>query len=411
MSVGTKVTWTRVIAACAIVGATLTACSSEPSSWVPSTAPTAPDAPDPAQARIAIEPGDDAREVSPVKPVTVRASDGTLNKVSLTSPAGKEVKGTLSEDKKSWTSGEPLGYGNRYTVTAEAAGAGGKTVREKAAFTTVEPAQTVFPSFFPPPGKPATVGVGQPIAVIFDKPPTDQKAAERALKVTTTPATEGGWYWWDDRTVHWRPKAHWTPATKVTVDAKIYGVNLGDGMYGETDRTLKLTIGPAKVATIDDHAHKMVVTVNGKTVKTFPVSMGRGGVIRGEGGKKISLLTPSGTYVAQEKYKVKRMNSGSYGLPSNASLGYDEKIPLAVRISNSGIFVHSAPWSVADQGHRNVSHGCVNLSPAAGAWFYQNFSYGDIVTIKNTGARLDPTDGFGDWNIPWDKWLEGSALR
>lgn len=391
-----------LLACCVVVAALLGACSSE--DGTPS-----PENPDEHEPKIAIKPGDAAKDVSPVDPVKVSVSGGELDSVTVTNPAGKEVTGSLSEDGKSWQTAEPLGYDKEYTVKAAASGKGGKSTSE-ASFTTLRPDGTVYPSFFPPPGKPATVGVGQPIAVIFDKPPADRETAERALKVTATPATEGGWYWWDDRTLHWRPKSYWKAGTKVTVDAKIYGVDLGDGMYGETDRSLNLTIGPAKIATIDDKTHKMIVTVNGKTVKTFPVSMGRPGAVTVKG-KKISFKTPSGTYVAQEKYKVKRMNSGSYGLPSNASLGYDEKIPLAVRISNSGIFVHSAPWSVADQGRRNVSHGCVNLSPAAGRWFYDNFSYGDVVTIKNTGTRLEPTDGFGDWNIPWAEWLEGSALN
>ncbi|HEV7651806.1 MAG TPA: Ig-like domain-containing protein [Actinophytocola sp.] len=381
----------------------LAACSTE--AGTPS-----PENPDEHGPKIATTPGDDADDVSPVKPVEVKVSGGELDSVSMTNEAGKDLPGELAEDKTSWRSSEPLGYAKEYTLKATASGKGGKATSEST-FTTLKPDQTVFPSFYPPPGKPATVGVGQPIAVIFDKPPADRKAAEKALKVTTTPQTEGGWFWWDDRTLHYRPHNYWKAGTKVKVDANIYGVDLGGGMYGETDRTLNLTIGPAKVATIDDRTHRMVVTVNGKQVKTFPVSMGRGGTIKGTGGKKISLVTPSGTYVAQEKYKVKRMTSSSYGLPSNASLGYDEKIPLAVRISNSGIFVHSAPWSVADQGHRNVSHGCVNLSPSAGLWFYQNFGYGDIVTIKNTSKHHEPTDGFGDWNIPWDKWLEGSALN
>jgi len=359
--------------------------------------------------KITSTPRDDAKDVSPVEPVEVRVADGALDSVAMTNADGKEVKGELADDKKSWRTAEPLGYDREYTLKAAASGKGGKATSETS-FKTVAPAETVYPSFFPPPGKPSTIGVGQPIAVIFDKPPADKEAAERALEVTTTPAAEGGWFWWDSRTLHYRPRDYWKPGTKVTVNAKIYGVDLGDGMYGETDRALNVTIGPEKVATIDDRAHKMVVTVNGKAIKTFPVSMGRPGSITVKG-KKISFVTPSGTYVAQEKYKVKRMNSGSYGLPSNASLGYDEKIPLAVRISNSGIFVHSAPWSVADQGRRNVSHGCVNLSPANGRWFYDNFHPGDIVTIKNTGAKLDPTDGFGDWNIPWEKWLEGSALK
>ncbi|MFI7679471.1 Ig-like domain-containing protein [Actinophytocola sp. NPDC049390] len=354
-------------------------------------------------------PEDAAEKVSPIEPIEVRAGNAKLDSVSVTNPQGKQVTGALSADKTRWTSTEPLGYGRQYTVRAVARSADGKETRKTVSFTTLRPDQTVFPSFFPPPSI-TTVGVGQPIAVIFDKPPADRAAAERALKVTATPATEGGWYWWDDRTVHWRPKEYWRPGTKVTVEAKIYGVKLGDGMYGETDRTLNLTIGPAKIATIDDRTKKMTVTVNGKTVHTFPVSMGRPDSVT-VNGKKISFITPSGTYVAQEKYKVKQMSSATYGLPSDAALGYDSRIPLAVRLSNSGIFVHAAPWSVADQGVRNVSHGCINLSPEAGRWFYDNFGYGDVVTVSNTSTRLEPTDGFGDWNIPWEEWLEGSALR
>ena len=105
------------------------------------------------------------------------------------------------------------------------------------------------------------------------------------------------------------------------------------------------------------------------------------------------------------------MSSASYGLPTDYSLGYDSQIPLAVRLSNSGIFAHSAPWSVADQGVRNVSHGCINLPPDAAQWFYDTFGYGDIVTVTGTSTQLAPDDGYGDWNIPWDKWLQGSALN
>ena len=59
----------------------------------------------------------------------------------------------------------------------------------------------------------------------------------------------------------------------------------------------------------------------------------------------------------------------------------------AVRIDNSGNFVHSAPWSVGDQGERNVSHGCINISPDNAKWFYDNFGSGDPIVIKNSPAR------------------------
>jgi hypothetical protein len=78
-------------------------------------------------------------------------------------------------------------------------------------------------------------------------------------------------------------------------------------------------------------------------------------------------------------------------------------------LSNGGIFIHSAPWSVAYQGIRNVSHGCININPAAAQWFYNTFSYGDIVQVTGTSTTLASHDGFGDWNIPWATWLQGSA--
>ena len=166
-------------------------------------------------------------------------------------------------------------------------------------------------------------------------------------------------------------------STNSKINFSYVALGLGGGMYGETDRTLTLTIGPAKIATVDDATHQMTVTIDGQVARTIPVSMGRDESITVDG-KVISFVTPSRIYVAQEKYEVKQMSWASYGLPTSYDLGYDSAIPLAVRLSNSGIFAHSAPWSVADQGVRNVSHGCINLPPDAAQWFYDTFSYGDI---------------------------------
>jgi hypothetical protein len=85
-------------------------------------------------------------------------------------------------------------------------------------------------------------------------------------------------------------------------------------------------------------------------------------------------------------------------------------VEYASRLSNSGIFVHAAPWSVADQGRRNVSHGCLNVSTADAAWFYANFGRGDVLQVANAGPALQVWDGFGDWNESWSDWQAGSAL-
>jgi lipoprotein-anchoring transpeptidase ErfK/SrfK len=378
--------------------------TSNPASPVASTSSAAPVS----RAVITSNPPDAATGASVIDPVVVRAANGTLDAVTVTNPDGKEITGALSADRTSWTSGEPLGYGRSYRIEAAARDTAGLATSSSASFTTVAPAGVIFPSFEPPPDR-AQVGVGQPLSVIFDKAPPDKAAAERALTVTSVPAQPGGWYWTDERTVHYRPQIYWQAGTKITVDARVYGVSLGGGMYGETDRTMNLTIGPSKIASVDDATHQMTVTIDGQVVRTIPVSMGRNESTTVDG-KEISFVTPSGIYVAQEKYDVKQMNSSTYGLPTSYDLGYDSAIPLAVRLSNSGIFAHSAPWSVADQGVRNVSHGCINMPPDAAQWFYDTFSYGDIVTVTGTSTQLAPDDGYGDWNIPWDQWLQGSAL-
>lgn len=385
------------VAAATPTGATT---SSSTSSTASSTLDTGP--------RITTIPAPNSRNVSPIAPVVVKIATGTITDASITTPEGRVLSGSVSADHRTWTSTEPLGYNRHYTIQASATDTTG-TSTQTSTFTTLKPRATVFPSFFPNPGM-KTIGIGQPLVVIFDKSPVDRAAAERALTVTTVPKVQGSWYWWDDRTVHYRPKDYWKPGTKITVDAKVYGLDLGAGMYGETDRTLKLTVGRSKIAKIDDAAKQMKIYVDGKLTQTVPVSMGMDKAIT-VNGKKISFVTPSGIYVAQERYKVKQMSSASYGLPTTYDLGYDSAIPLAVRISNSGIFVHSAPWSVKDQGVRNVSHGCININPTAAKWFYDNFSYGDIVEITGTSTKLGPKDGFGDWNIPWEQWRAGSALN
>jgi lipoprotein-anchoring transpeptidase ErfK/SrfK len=367
------------------------------------------DAPVVPPARLALRPANGARNVSPVTPVSVVAAAGTLSTVAVRNDAGKQVRGTLSADRTRWTSAEPLGYAKTYAVSATAVNSAGKPTKTNGTFSTVTPVTYTMPFIFPGPGL-KTVGIGQPITVHFDEAITDRAAAERALTVTASPATQGGWDWFDNQNVHYRPKTYWRPGTHVTVTAKVYGVHVGGGIYGQQDARSSFTVGPSRVATVDDHTHMMTVRISGKVVRHIPVSMGRGGSIT-VNGKTIYFTTASGPHVVQEKYAVKKMSSASYGLPVSSPLGYEENIPLAVRVSGDGEFVHAASWSVAQQGVRNVSHGCINISPANAQWFYNTFTYGDIVDIKNTGAKLQAGNKYGDWMVPWSEWLAGSALH
>jgi lipoprotein-anchoring transpeptidase ErfK/SrfK len=359
-------------------------------------------------ARLALQPANGASNVSPMSPVTVRAAEGRLSAVTVTNGVGKKVQGSWSTDRTKWTSAEVLGYSKTYTVTAVAVNSAGAQTRLTSRFSTVTPVTFTMPYLFPAGLK--TVGVGQPITVHFDEAITDKAAAERALKVTTSPYTAGGWYWFDNQNVHWRPKSYWKPGTHVTVDANVYGVNVGGGIYGQQDAHTSFTIGPARILSIDNSTHMGVARINGKVVRHVPVSMGRGGSIK-VNGKTIYFSTASGPHVMQEKYAIKHMDSSTYGLPVDSPLGYSEDIPLAIRLTADGEFLHAASWSVAQQGVRNVSHGCVNISPANARWFYDNWGYGDIVDIKGTGVPLSRSNRFGDWMIPWSEWQSGSALH
>ena len=63
---------------------------------------------------------------------------------------------------------------------------------------------------------------------------------------------------------------------------------------------------------------------------------------------------------------------------------------------------------MGSQGHANVSHGCVNVAPDAAQWFYGFSRRGDIVNVVGSPAKLEPTNGWGDWNVPWDQWANAT---
>jgi lipoprotein-anchoring transpeptidase ErfK/SrfK len=329
-------------------------------------------------------------------PVTVSAGAGVLGAVSLINEQGRLVKGELSPDGVTWRSAEPLGYNKQYTLNAEALGLAGVT-RSSATFETHSPKNLTMPYVLPNDGE--VVGVGQPIAVRFDENIPDRLAAQRAITVTANPPVEGAFYWLSNREVRWRPAEYWKPGTSVEVQVKTYGVDLGDGLFGQDDVTTRFTIGDEVVATADDARKTMTVRINGAVVKTMPISMG-----------KNTTPTDNGTYIIGDRYSFLVMDSSTYGVPVNSPDGYRTEVNWATQMSYSGIYVHSAPWSVGSQGRANVSHGCLNASPDNARWFYDTTKRGDIVEVINTlGPTLSGTDGLGDWNIPWEQWRTGNA--
>jgi lipoprotein-anchoring transpeptidase ErfK/SrfK len=344
---------------------------------------------------LAVTPADKAGNVAPGDPVTVTATDGKLTQVQVTNQEGKPVAGALAPDGTKWESSEALGYSKTYTVNATGQGTDGKPANSSSTFSTVKPGRQIGVSINPAEG--STVGVGQPLAFYFSSNVQDKAAAEKAIKVTTEPSTEGAFYWFRDNEVHWRPKDYWKSGTKISINAAIYGKALGPNVFGKEDRKSNVTIGKKIVAVADGASHQMTVSVDDQVVKTAPISMGK----RGH-------ETPNGTYVVMTEQQNYTMDSGTYGVPADSPGGYRTKIAVASRLSNSGIFYHSAPWSVRQQGNSNVSHGCINLSLENSRWMQEIGNRGDIFVVQNSGGKpLQSWDGLGDWQIPWDQWLKG----
>ncbi|WP_428981455.1 L,D-transpeptidase [Nocardia brasiliensis] len=336
--------------------------------------------------------------VSPGVPLAFNVEDGRFTNVTLVNAQDKPVAGKLAADGRSWETTEVLGYGKTYRLKADAIGLGGAN-SATLSFTTSSPDSQTKPYLLP--GEGDVVGIGQPVAIQFDENIPDRRAAQDAIKITTEPPVEGAFYWVNNREVRWRPENFWAPGTKVTVNVNVYGRDLGNGLYGQDNIQSFFTIGDAQIFTADDNTKQVVVERNGEVIKTMPTSMG-----------KNSTPTDNGIYIVGDKFDKMIMDSSTYGVAVNSPDGYKTPVDYATRISYSGIFFHSAPWSVGQQGYSNTSHGCLNLSPANAQWVYQNAKRGDITIVKNTvGGTLSGTDGLGDWNIPWSVWKAGNADR
>ncbi len=355
----------------------------------------------PAQVRLA--PADGSADVSPVAPVEISVTDGELTAVTVVDGTGAEVPGEVAdgdtEGTDVWMPATELTYGTTYTLTATAEGeaSGADPVEATSTFTTVTPGSLTTPSVGPLDG--TTVGVGMPIRVYFEHPVTDRAAVESHLLVSSSTPTDGVWSWVDDSEVHFRPSDYWPAHTEVTLEADLYGVGLGDGVWGAKDRRVSFSVGDRHVSIADAATHTLEVYDGDRLVQTYPMSAG-------------SPDTPSynGPHVVTEMNRERIMDSSTYGVPVDSPDGYRTPVEWAVRLSDSGEFVHAAPWSVAQQGRENVSHGCINLSTENARWFFEFSQPGDVVEIRNSDAGTLTSD-ISDWTVPWDQWRAGSALE
>lgn len=341
-----------------------------------------------------------ARGVPVDKVVTVSAEGGKVEDVVVSTPKGVHISGKLNPARTTWTADELLEPGTTYTITGSAVNADGTASKLRSRFETKDLTldEQTYPSVAPLAGE--TVGVGMPVIVTFDVPVTDKASFERHMHVISKPAQQGSWYWLSDKEAHWRPRTYWKAGTDVSVKVDVNSVSAGNGIYGQEDRDVSFHVGDAHVYKIDTRTDEMKVFSNGKLLRTIPVTTGMPG-----------FTTRSGTKVIIEKYASKEMNSATIGIDPNSANGYDiDNVQWAMRLTYSGEFLHAAPWSVASQGHANVSHGCTGMSTANAYWLYHMTRRGDVVQTVGSNRPMEFGNGYGDWNMSWQDYKLGSAL-
>ncbi|MFJ8634819.1 Ig-like domain-containing protein [Streptomyces sp. NPDC093568] len=337
------------------------------------------------------------------EPVKVTAAGGRLTSVTVTDGEGHRLAGKVAADGRSWVSDRKSVPGAAYTVTAATRSEGGTAKSTRASFSTAEAGKVNKVDWRP--GTGSTVGVAQPISLVFDNPVGNKAEVEKQLRITASNDTEGSWGWirdWSGRDrVDWRPKEYWKPGTKVTLNAELNGTDSGaDGGWFVRDYTTTFTIGARQIVEVDLDSHRLTLVRDGETVRRIPVSGGT------PGGDKRSWR---GTAVLMAKEGTINMNSETVGLAD----AYNKMVDYSMRLTWSGMYAHAAPWNARYFGNANHSSGCIGMSDANAAWFYGQVRPGDPfeITGKDTKGVVAPGNGFGAWNLSWAEWQRKSALR
>lgn len=349
---------------------------------------------------VAFFPRAGAVDVAPNAQIVVFGTAGRLTAVRVTGPDGRSVGGAFAASARQWHSQGLLAPTSSYRIIATTVGRSGLTVNASSTFRTLTPAGLVGATVFPAGG--ITVGVAQPIVIRFDHF-VDSDAARAGVvshfTVTESRPVPGGWHWFSARELHFRPQQFWPVGEQVTVSADLEGWDAGNGLWGAGRQRVQFVIGDAHVAVANLATHQMTVSDNGRPIGVYPFSGGRP-----------TDPTMNGTHIVLDRESVVRMVSSTNGIPVNSPDGYDELVYQDVHISDSGEYVHAAPWSVNSQGQSNVSHGCINLSPANALTFFGFSRVGDVVEVVGGPRPPAPGDhGVMDWETSWNQWTAATV--
>jgi lipoprotein-anchoring transpeptidase ErfK/SrfK len=374
-------------AATAAAGLLMAACSSgSPAPATPAASHSAARASAAAaRAQLHISPGNGHHDVNPGRGVTVTAASGKIKTVTVTS-GHQTVGGSLNGAQTVWRNRWALEPSRDYTVRATAVNSSGTTITTTSSFHTLTPAASDTAMIFE--GYKQSYGVGIPIRITFSSPVANKAAVEKSLQIKSSKPVTGAWYWDGNQTLYFRTMNYWPAGTTVSFNGHLDGVEASPGVFFTADLTQTFDIGPSLVVVASTKTHHLNVFYKGKLWGHWPISSGRPG-----------LDTVDGTYITLEKGNPVRMVGN----------GYNELVNDAVRFTYSGDYLHSAPWSVGEQGFTNVSHGCLNLSPEHAAMYYNLATPGDPVTVIGSPKAGRWDDGFTVWFLTWKQLLKGSA--
>jgi lipoprotein-anchoring transpeptidase ErfK/SrfK len=338
-------------------------------------------------ARIRITPADNRQNAPTTSGISVTVSHGTLEGVKVDT-TGDPVSGDLNAARTAWHSRWTLDTETHYSVVARAVDTNGKPAVARSSFRTFTPARTFRTQIFE--GYQQEYGVGMPVILQFSEPIANKRAIERSLELWSSNPVVGTWYWDGDQTLYFRPRSYWPTQTKIRFVGHLNGIEGSPGVYGVHTLTQSFHIGRSLISVADTQTHHVQIFLDKKLFGDWPMSSGRPGDD-----------TPNGTYLTIDKSNPVLM----------VGPGYHIEVPWSVRFTWSGDYMHDAFWSVGEQGFTNVSHGCVNLSPANAETYYKMAVPGDPVTITGSPKGGTWDNGWTVWFLSWRDLVKGSLLH
>lgn len=371
--------------------------SSQSSSATPSPTPTKNFA-----GSVEVVPAAEQVEINPVDPVTVSVTGGKFTSVEVVTMDAQEhpvpAVGELNSEKTVWTSADPLLFNSEYTVRWHAEDSEGTAGTGESTFSTVSAANEADVMTNIAEG--AEYGVGQIIELNFSEPVVNKAEVEKAIVVTGGGDMPGKIRWYSDTMARYRPQNYWAPRSSVNVKVNILGMDLGNGMIGNSNLQRNFTVGEKRYALADDSTKTIKLYVNDKMVRENPITLGNS-----------DWPSVIGKLVVMEQAEKYFFNPSSLNLVPGEAHYYEPFWATNVsRLTASGVFVHQAlPSAYSSIGVVNVSHGCIGMLLEDAAYFFDVFAPGDVVETVNTGyLQADPDDGYGDWNIPFEKYQDAS---